>query len=182
MQGHWSLLFHAVSLYKFDAFKALLAAGAKAKLTNRRGATVLFLIVKRNLLDWAVECVRDMEKEERIKFINEPELGGWSPLILAAHNGLTEMVWWLHCEGACINNSSNRSWSPLHAAVKNGNRQVVEFLLQNGADQDIEAIHPGGKVRQKAEDVTSDHEIKILLYKYRSSSSKPIETQHQGGL
>lgn len=57
IQGDFSLLFHAVVRGNLEAFEILLRAGAEPEWRNRVGATILNLIAKRCLTDWADQCI-----------------------------------------------------------------------------------------------------------------------------
>jgi ankyrin repeat protein len=44
-------------------------------------------------------------------------------------------------KGIKINHQSNRGWTALMAAVTNGHKEMVQFLMDNGADQSLKNEH-----------------------------------------
>ena len=80
-QGDYSLLFHAVVRANEEGFKILLEAGADPDWRNRAGNTVLNLIAKRQLVDWADHCIKihqGMDEERIVKFANQGSFIGGS--------------------------------------------------------------------------------------------------------
>ena len=58
---------------------------------------------------------------------------GWTPLIVAAINGHTEIVKSLLAAGANINAKDEDDWTPLMQAAHNGHTETVKLLLKAGA-------------------------------------------------
>jgi ankyrin repeat protein len=58
---------------------------------------------------------------------------GWTPLIVAAINGHTEIAKSLLAAGANVNARDEDNWTPLMQAAHNGHVNTVKLLLKNGA-------------------------------------------------
>ena len=163
--GTFSLLFHAVMNYNKEAFELLLDRGADPTVANNKGTTVLDLLMKRNLVDWADICVKNMTAEQKAKFVNNSKNGknGWSVLMAAAENGWYPACEWLVKNLASVNSIMQTRWTALHAAAKMGHTHIVKLLLEAGGDPNIEATHREFGNNLTVADVTTDPEIMELL-------------------
>lgn len=65
--------------------------------------------------------------------VNETNINGQTPLMLAAKNNFLHTIKFLLKNGAKINISDNMGHSALSQAVKNNHLKVVNYLLKNGA-------------------------------------------------
>jgi len=72
--------------------------------------------------------------------------------------GIAQLL--LH-KGIKINHQSNRGWTALMAAVTNGHKEMVQFLMDNGADQSLKNEH-GRTVLEMAKYRNRVEIIKIL--------------------
>ena len=71
--------------------------------------------------------------------INSRELGGWTPLhIAASQNEISiQIIQILIREGAQIDAKDDEGWTPLHGAAWEGHESVVTTLLDAGADYNL---------------------------------------------
>lgn len=68
-----------------------------------------------------------------------PELGSFTPLCMASYQGITRIVDFLLKNGAQPNLTLDNITIPLHLATANGHITAMFYLLQAGADIDIES-------------------------------------------
>lgn len=70
--------------------------------------------------------------------VNDRNLKGWSPIIVAAYHGKRELVSFLLQNGASINDRNYRGTTVLmyakDYALKNNDREFFSFLIEQGAD------------------------------------------------
>lgn len=97
--------------------------------------------------------------------VNAKNLTGMTPLhiLCSTHSNDTIIVAKLLIDnGADINTQEYvYRFTPLHLAAKAGNKKLINFLLDSGADKDIEANYS-----KKAEDMTNNQEIIELINNY----------------
>lgn len=132
-----SPIFYAVHCSSPDVVSVLLNAGASAELSDSYGTT---------LFDWAMTApwskpIQDSEWQSEIAMLllqhgaipMSHDRGGPS-LLLAANNGLSNVVSHLLDQGADANWMDDRGSTPLMVATSNAQVQVVKLLLAAGAD------------------------------------------------
>ena len=90
----------------------------------------------------------------------------WTPLYLAAWDGLLDFAQLVLEHGAAINARANNGETPLHKASRNGQVDVVRLLLEHGADPNI-----SDTFGNTPSDVPSRPEIVRLLSEY---GAKPM--------
>lgn len=88
----------------------------------------------------------------------QPQRNGCPPLTLAASGGYTEVVTWLMQNGMDINEQFDcsdsrfvRSWFALIEAVMFNKLDMVKFLLENGADPNLQTEHGSSALLTAAE-------------------------------
>src|SRR5450432_3009226 len=64
--------------------------------------------------------------------INASDSFGWTPLMIAAKNGSTELVQLLLTSGADPNRENSTGATALYLAVKRGHIDIVELLVASG--------------------------------------------------
>lgn len=136
----FNLLFHAVTENNLEAFKVLIANGANVRLANDNMTTIMQLLAKRGLTEWADEAVMGMDKEQKSSFLNRSNFHGWTPLMSAAENQHLAFCQWLLENGANVNDFMDATgWTAMHAASKMGCLPIVKLLKENGGDHNMKA-------------------------------------------
>ena len=131
----------ALSKERLEIAALLLDRGADPRKTplpeDKQGEPALVRAAQEGKLDLVsllVRCGADLEAREA-SF-------GWTPLMIAADRGRTEVARFFVSAGANVNASANRGLTPLHAAAQSGDVEVMKLLLDHGAL--IEARNDGG--------------------------------------
>jgi len=130
---------------KILADKSGLAPGAVKAEDNWHarvgtGTTDLFLeyCFLDALIDWAKGGPRPVDFPATLPPHDLEDVNGWTPLMVAAYHGSTEVASWLISAGATLGHQNRRGKTALmyaksHAEIS-GNLQIVEALLRAGAD------------------------------------------------
>lgn len=117
-----------------ELVKALLAAGAKADVTNDYGSTPLTEAVKLNDL----ELVRMLLAAGAD--VNSPNQDNQTTLMLASHNGSLELAQMLIDKGAAVNAVETfRKQTALMWAAAENHPELVKLLIKNKADVTLRA-------------------------------------------
>ena len=66
--------------------------------------------------------------------VNQKNIAGVSPLLLASRNNSYEVAEVLLKSGANVNEKDNEGWTPLMRASLSGNKKMMELLIKNGAN------------------------------------------------
>jgi ankyrin repeat protein len=123
----------AAPLGIIEIVQFLISRGADVNAKNNAGNTPLH---------WVVTTSRDAKNVEVIKLlisaganvnVKNDNLGGKTPLHMAAENSNTEVVKLLISAGADVN-AESRTGTPLHRAADDGNIEVAKILISHGAD------------------------------------------------
>ncbi len=110
--------------------KRLIELGADLSHQNDKGSTPLY---------WACrygfeELVEVLIKEGHANIHQQRKLGLFSPIVLTAALGYTNIVKILLENGANVNLQVQNGYTPLHHAAENGHVDTIEMLLEHGAD------------------------------------------------
>jgi hypothetical protein len=116
---------------KWEAFEALLAAGAPVNATGGDGGTPLH---------WA--CHHDRPDMVRLLLDRGADLSvqnrwGRTPLHVAARRGCDLVAALLIARGAEPDATTREGWTPLHVAYRAGHPRVVDLLLDSGASPEL---------------------------------------------
>ena len=106
--------------------------------------------------------------------VNQAEEEGWTPLLVACHEGNREVVdLLLQHEGVGVNQAMENGVTPLWIACQKGHREVVDLLLQHGG---VDAIaQHGAEIAQLLEDEHAD--VRGAAVKALGASPETV-TQH----
>ncbi len=112
-----------------ETVKRLIELGADLSHQNDKGSTPLY---------WACrygfdELVEVLIKEGHADIHQQRKLGLFSPIVLTAALGYTNIVEILLRNGANVNLRVQNGYTPLHHAAENGNDDTIEVLLEHGA-------------------------------------------------
>jgi ankyrin repeat protein len=124
---HW-----AVERRDLEMMNVLLAAGAKHDLTNRTGASPLYLAAT-NADAAAIARLLDAGEDANAVLTAEGE----TVLMLASHSGNAEAVKLLLERGADTNTQQARGQTALMWAAAEGHAAVIKQLLAHGADPSL---------------------------------------------
>ena len=150
-----------------DVVKALLAAGADPNAAVTRGQTALMWAAGRGYSD-AIEALLEYGANVHARSVVRPqyvksekvqdshpaykywiEQGGNTALMFAARSGDRRSAQLLVEAGSDVNDLSAFGTSPAMMAVHGGNSELLDYLLENGADPDLNrrgqtALHVAG--------------------------------------
>jgi uncharacterized protein len=120
-----------------EVVRVLLASGANVKAVSKNflGNTPLHTAIagshnKHGLGVPIVEMIIAAGAD-----IDAPDAHGWTPVNLAAHEGVIEIVELLIARGADVNRPASNGDMPLATALKEGNAEVAALLQQHGATE-----------------------------------------------
>ena len=138
-----------------DVVKALLAAGADPNAAVTRGQTALMWAAGRGYSD-AIEALIEHGANVHARSVVRPqyvksekiqdshpaykywiEQGGNTALMFAARSGDLQSAQLLIEAGSDVNDLSAFGTSPAMMAVHGGNSELLDYLLENGADPDL---------------------------------------------
>ena len=138
-----------------DVVKALLAAGADPNAAVTRGQTALMWAAGRGYSD-AIEALLEHGANVHARSVVRPqyvksekvqdshpaykywiEQGGNTALMFAARSGDRRSAQLLVEAGSDVNDLSAFGTSPAMMAVHGGNSELLDYLLENGADPDL---------------------------------------------
>ena len=138
-----------------DVVKALLAAGADPNAAVTRGQTALMWAAGRGYSD-AIEALLEHGANVHARSVVRPqyvksekvqdshpaykywiEQGGNTALMFAARSGDLRSAQLLVEAGSDVNDLSAFGTSPAMMAVHGGNSELLDYLLENGADPDL---------------------------------------------
>lgn len=101
---------------------------------------------------------------EKLSDVNSYLFGGRTLLYVSVEKDLLEIVKLLIKRGADINVKSDKSATVLHAACLSGCYQMLKFLLENGANTDINSVNADGATPLYIAARNGDYKvIKLLL-------------------
>ena len=130
----WTPLRWAVCENKYDIVKLLIEFGADPFITDNDGKTPLDICQNddiRSLLEKYMEEYHSIQ--EKIKR-NEPSIFDIDLLDFAYYNNLIEVKKCVYSGKFDINVQDDKGYTPLMYAITNHNLQMVEFLVEQGAD------------------------------------------------
>ena len=181
----------------------LLGAGAKANTGNYGGATALLMAswnghtdivrmllnanAKVNVATDGPEFIsRYYDRPSRYEHNKLKTTAQSSPLILASHNGYTEIVKLLLEAGADVNHKSFDGATALILASRNGHTEVVKLLLEAGANVNATlstARNYYSRIRPNVADIMSLPARERNLHEYlkKMGESTPLILASQNG-
>ena len=152
----WTPLMYAAWIDQPPMVNMLLKHGAKIDATEHDGLTPLAIAVQ-NAKPKAAQTLIDAGAD-----VNAPiAKGGYSPLMLAAISGSTEVAAMLLEHGAKVNAVNPGGVTALMIAAAGNRSAIVEFLLKSGADVNAKS-EDGRTALSIAQANNSDAVIKIL--------------------
>ncbi len=123
----WPVLMHAVYHNRVEAARALLDGGAKVDITGDRKRQEPFLRRTLGSDAAAVEVLIGVKKAED-RAIQDRGSWSWTPLMMAARKGHTEMVRLLLERGANRNATGERGATPLGLAQESGSPETIALF------------------------------------------------------
>ena len=69
--------------------------------------------------------------------IEERTVTGMTPLMSAAASGEMEVIRYLISQAANVHAVDNQGWTALKHAERNNHREIASFLIESGADRDV---------------------------------------------
>ncbi|KAF4963527.1 hypothetical protein FSARC_8464 [Fusarium sarcochroum] len=161
------------------------AKGLPAKVIQlliSRGATMGLSTSGKHPMYWTVKCRQGKQRQDVINLLLKANLaphevhyqaeGKGQALILAAKEGLNEMVEMLLDAGADINYCVPRSndMTALQVACREGHVSVAEYLLSRGAETDILSQGINGSTTALADAAANGHfNLVVLLLEHRAA-------------
>ena len=134
ISGSYEDFFQAISVDDEVAMRNLLARGFDPNTLDPKGQHGLFLAVREKSAKTAVALLQ----APKVK-VEHRNAADESPLMMAALNGMTDMVQRLIAKGADVNKPG---WAPLHYAATKAHLPAMRVLLENHAY--IDAASPNG--------------------------------------
>ena len=124
----WTALMFAAENNECPIIRLLLSHGADINKADNHGFTALMLAVANEHME-AIQCLLN-NPHPRIA-INQQNIYGITPLIIAAEKNNCPIINILLNHGADINKSNKRGFTPLIYATAHGSTDAVQCLLNN---------------------------------------------------
>lgn len=106
--------------------------------------------------------------------LNPKNIKNYTPLTLATHKGLKDIVALLLASGVAPGKSDKFKWSPLVYAINDGNLEMVKLLINNNANQAFKINQENKKTQSKQTETMTAYRLAIKL-----SNSQPTINREQ---
>lgn len=139
----FNLLFYAAYYRNKVAFNIILRCGINIMWRNNEGINIMQMLAKNNYIKWAEWCLTCIggEEEKIFQFINNIDINGLTPLMMATQNNHFEMVEWLIQQCADVNTGMRVNWTAMHVAAKCGHSEILKLLLDSGGKKTLQAVN-----------------------------------------
>ncbi|XP_050310455.1 serine/threonine-protein phosphatase 6 regulatory ankyrin repeat subunit A isoform X3 [Anthonomus grandis grandis] len=116
-----------------EVVKLLLENGADVKLQTKQHETAFHLVASAGNNDVLLEMIAHMSPTDAQKALNRQNANGWTPLLIASHQGHIDLVNNLLANHARVDVFDQEGRSALHLAAERGYLHVCDSLLTNKA-------------------------------------------------
>ncbi|XP_051901662.1 ankyrin repeat and death domain-containing protein 1A-like [Pristis pectinata] len=116
---------HAASHGHLKLLQMLVKAGATVMARNRLGQTLFHCAAQRGHLGIIRYAVEDLEGIP----VDDPDQSGKTPLMLAAVNGCSDVLTYLHSLGCDLQTIDKESNNALHLASGRGHAELLGYLM-----------------------------------------------------
>jgi ankyrin repeat protein len=163
-------LHYAAQADSSECARALVASGANPRAKDALGRTPLLIA--------ALAGSPSLKALALSEILDEPDMGGASPLATACRHGRLESAQALLKLGARADASGTATASPLSLASSGGHRALVLLLLDSGAD--IDAVDARGRSASMLAAEHNQPEIQSLLASRGArASARPLRPDSQ---